>query len=699
MGLWDRIARSTPTKAADLWGSTPAVVYPAPHGNGWVDLPVEYPWGGSTTAWSGQVPVLDPPVALEEYAAGLRALDPEVIWKSQPSVRKVIDFIARGIAGTPIKAYNRVSDDVRRLESNSDLGALLRQPQQRVAPFRFWHSVVCDWLLYDKWAAIISPADTPAGVELVQIPSWRLRFENDGFRRVTRVGIWEGDDNGRREPIRWLTSLDDVVYDFGYKPKGAGGLSPIQTLAEILAERMEAIRWRRQTWRNGARMSGWIERPLEANELEGWDETAEERFQADFDAKYRANGPEAGGAPLLKDGMKYHDIKTFSADDMSDLEHRKLSDVEVTSAYHIAPEMVGAREGNYSNLREFRAALYRDGLGGYFAPIKQALNLMVVPRFAGRKRLYVDFDIASKVKGSFEERAALTSTAVGAPWMTRNEARAEENKPPIDGGDELITPLNVTTGAQPSPQTPTGDGSNDNTAPPESPPEPKRRGLKAVTLPETTRTRLLDEYVGELAAFVDRQRVAVLSGLGAKSIPPLPAAWNGDRWDRELSVVMVKHLLRSAELRGALVASQLDSELDSDALLLLVTGRASGVAAAWNGKTYDELAEAIQLPDWKTAAGEVFNAAGNRAGRLAQSTTTELTTRAALLAADKAGLALKRWVVRSKAPRASHAAMAGETVPVDGVFSNGARHPGDGSLPTAERAHCTCDIEIMREDS
>ncbi|MHC9695122.1 hypothetical protein ACQXYF_09600 [Corynebacterium diphtheriae] len=59
--------------------------------------------------------------------------------------------------------------------------------------------------------------------------------------------------------------------------------------------------------------------------------------------------------------------------------------------------------------------------------------------------VYVEFNLDEKLRASFEEKAAVTSAAVGGPWMTRNEARAMNNLPAIDGGEDLITPLNATT--------------------------------------------------------------------------------------------------------------------------------------------------------------------------------------------------------------------------------------------------------------
>jgi hypothetical protein len=59
--------------------------------------------------------------------------------------------------------------------------------------------------------------------------------------------------------------------------------------------------------------------------------------------------------------------------------------------------------------------------------------------------------LAAKLAGSFEEAATQLQTSVGAPFMSRNEARARLNLPHIEDGDGLVTPLNVVVGGQASP--------------------------------------------------------------------------------------------------------------------------------------------------------------------------------------------------------------------------------------------------------
>jgi phage portal protein BeeE len=93
--------------------------------------------------------------------------------------------------------------------------------------------------------------------------------------------------------------------------------------------------------------------------------------------------------------------------------------------------------------------LYQDTLGPWLGEFQDEVKLQLVKDY-GDAKVYVEFNMMEKLRGSFEEQAKSLQTAVGGPWLTRNEARARQNLSPIDGGDELIVPLNVTAG-EPAP--------------------------------------------------------------------------------------------------------------------------------------------------------------------------------------------------------------------------------------------------------
>lgn len=67
-------------------------------------------------------------------------------------------------------------------------------------------------------------------------------------------------------------------------------------------------------------------------------------------------------------------------------------------------------------------------------------------------------------------------------------------------------------------------------------------------------------------------------------------------------------------------------------------------------------------------------------------------------AARASGLRFKTWRTTSANPRAEHAALNGQKVPVDDVFSNGLRWPGDGSGDAAQTANCRCELTYSKTE-
>ncbi|MCT2085047.1 phage portal protein [Microbacterium enclense] len=381
----------------------------------------------------------DPGIPLTEWTD---MLDRGPAWSNQPSVRKVVGFIARQLASTPLHLWERKPNNDRVRVRDGALADLLARPSRApgMTPYRFWESLLIDGLIHDKWCARIT--EHFDGYELTRIPARRVKFASNWLGQITKVKITDNAGNTTEEdPAGFLI-------DVGYSERGANGTSPLKTLADILDEYTEAIAYRRQVWKNGARIPHVIERPKEAGKFE---DGAFQRFKRSWSAFTRGGGQE-GGTPVLEDGMTIKELSSFRPRDTLDLDGRRLTDIEVTSAYHIAPELVGAREGTFANIKAFKEMLYGPNLGPYYDAWQQALNLVLTPLLEPGRSVYIEANIEAKLRGSFEEQIDYLSTAVGAPIMTRNEARPRLNLSQIAGGDELVTPLNVILGGQASPQ-------------------------------------------------------------------------------------------------------------------------------------------------------------------------------------------------------------------------------------------------------
>lgn len=396
---------------------------------------------GELSSWMGTNPdveIVDPGIPLTDFfnndVPSLSAL------RKHPSVRKVTQFIARGVASVPFHTFERVDDNDRQRVTDHPLAQAMSSPQPRVFPYRFWNNVMMDQLLYDKFCIVWSEKDD-GRIELVRVPAKRFTImADDNTGAIKEIRTTRAD--GRTVVL----DPERCIVDAGYSPEGHNGLSPLKTLQDILAESIEAVNYRRSLWKNGARVGQVVSRPANTP----WADGARARFRKSLE-NYRAGGGAEGRWLLLEDGMELNKVDAFSPKDTLDIEGRREAEILIASCYFVPPELVGAREGNYSNIEAFRQMLYRDVIGPWIVTFEQAINAQLTPIVAGGRPLYVEANVEAKLRGSFEEQAKVLQTSTGAPWLTRNEARSRANLPPVDGGDELVVPLNVLIGGQASP--------------------------------------------------------------------------------------------------------------------------------------------------------------------------------------------------------------------------------------------------------
>jgi phage portal protein BeeE len=412
----------------------------------------------TTTTWGTPWISRDAGIPLDQYSPWGVA-DPLTLWKSQPALRKVVSFAARQIGAMPWHAYRRVSDTDRQRLQKSPAERMLGNPSRFVTGFKLWRDIATDAMIYDLFCVMYLEGSNGRRDTLIRIPPRLLEIKSDFLGQVRQIILHpgEGQDN---------VDLTDapIALSFGWHPNGGSGVSPMTTLAQILEENRRSIEWRSNQWDNSPKMSGILKRPADAPK---WSEERKDRFLKSW--RTWRDTPMSGGTPLLEDGMSYETLDGVNPKDAKDIEGRQLTDAEVASAFHIPPELVGAREGNFSNISAFRQMLFGPTLGPLFTELEEAVNAGLVPFLDSTADLYVEIDREAAINGSFLEQARLLSTAVGGPFMTRAEGRAKLNLPFIEGTDELIVPMNVTEGGQASPQD-TGD--QNRTGDEENPPEP-----------------------------------------------------------------------------------------------------------------------------------------------------------------------------------------------------------------------------------
>lgn len=641
-------------------------------------LEVRQPWYPSTT----------PSVGMALYEGVYH--DYAAIWRTQPNVRTVVGFLARNVAQLGLHIYDRVSDGDRRRVTDGLAGTWLRKPtaSPKVSVYDLINWFVHDLCVFDDayWLKMLVPETDTTAARVATVPALPQFIEPRG-------GNLLDPDTYRLHGPRGFRDFepDEVVHVHGYNPEDRRhGVSPMETLRRIIAEDVASGRYRERFWRNATRIEGVLQRPEGKKALS---DIARERLKADWQAAYGQNGTEAGGTPLLEEGMTFEQT-SFSAKDSEYIAARKLTREEVAAAFWVHPAMVGIMEhANFANMREQHRSTYQDTLGPIMVQLAQAFGLQLGSDLGLPDTAYFEFNIKEKLRGSFEEEAQSLQAAVGAPHMTRNEARARQNLPAIDGGDLLVTPLNVLIGGQASPQ----DSGNQNLR------SRMVRTVKALGA-EAAESERLHEQV--FLRFYRRQQAVVLSALGGEKArgakASLAEVFDRERWDIELAADLLTAALSTAQASGDAVVEVLGGTWDVtevEGLGEALRESAEGMATEVNDWTAEHLESALAADDPVEETQSLFSGLIEvRAAMYAASRTNSVWNFGRGVAARSSGASHKRWRVTSSNPRRAHARLNGETVEIGEPFSNRQMWPGDPAGDAEDNANCRCTFDVLTEE-
>ncbi len=278
----------------------------------------------------------------------------------------------------------------------------------------------------------LTPLD-PGTVAVERLESGRLRY------RVTN----------RAGGIR--VYLQDEMLHLRYRlaRDGVMGLSPIQLARETFNLALTQQDTAAGLAAKGNRPSGALVFP---NAIGG--EKKEGALSA-LAAKINANTA-TSNVLVLDAGAEW---KSFSmtAKDAEFLESRKLTNLDICRIWGVPPTVVGILDhGTYSNVEMESRALVVRCLAPMARRVEQAMNMALLPT-GSRQTLFVEHDLAGLLRGDMKARYEGYRIGREWGWLSPNEIRGWENMPEIEGGNEYLSPLNMTTAAERNTGTGTGE--------------------------------------------------------------------------------------------------------------------------------------------------------------------------------------------------------------------------------------------------
>ncbi|MDO1559815.1 phage portal protein [Brevundimonas sp. 2R-24] len=340
-----------------------------------------------------------------------------------PAVWTAVNVIAGSIASLPLHLYKRSPEGRQRAEADP-LDRIVHDQvnSDYLTSFAWRKWLVTRLLLTGRAFTFIERGGHGRVTNLWPLDSSRMAIEVRDGRRVYRY---------RRHDGRTVEYGAGEIIDLVWMP-GADGISHVNPLDRnrnaiglaIAAERYASI-----MFENGGIPPLALNGPTMSPQ-------AAARASGDIAAALKATRDEKRNVLITPTG---YDLKPIGFEPMKAqmLELRKFQITEVARVFNIPPAFLqDLSTGTYSNTEQQDLAFVKHTLTPWLELIEQELNAKL---FSDKNRTnFVEFNLDGMLRGDLATRMTAYAQAVNAAVLTPNEARAIENRPAKEGGDDLL---------------------------------------------------------------------------------------------------------------------------------------------------------------------------------------------------------------------------------------------------------------------
>lgn len=338
-----------------------------------------------------------------------------------PTTLAVCRAISESVGSLPIHVYRRGANGARDRENDHPAAVLLGGdwcPWAGGVETRT--AMQLDALLHGAaYAQVIRVNGQPR--ELHRLNPLAVTRETDRAEPRFRVR-----ENGRDRFVDWR----DMLYVA--TPGSADGrlVCLLNLCREAVAVDLAMAEHQARLFSSGARPSGVFKYGKTVNP------EVLKRLRDSFTASH-AGGANSGKTMILEDGMDFQALQ-FSSVDLQFLELRRFAAQEIGRAFKVPGTLIGDLDrATWRNVEELGRQYLQHTLLPWLEPWQSSLaRVLLTPE--ERRDLFVEFVVDDLLRADLAARFAAYRNAVGGAWLTPNEVRKLDNRPPVEGGDELI---------------------------------------------------------------------------------------------------------------------------------------------------------------------------------------------------------------------------------------------------------------------
>ena len=361
-----------------------------------------------------------PPGSAEVSESGELVTESGVLGLS--AVWACTNLLAGTIASLPLMVYRVSGDGDRRVERAHPLYRLLHDsPNYDQTAVDFWEFIAASLELWGNgYARIIRDGAKIIGLVPIR-PDW---VQTRRLATGTIEYAWSEDGRSFRLPDT------EILHIRGFGGSPLGGMSTLQFGRNTFGLARAVDKAAGSTFRNGLRPAG-------ALIFKEW-LSAENRQIARTTLAEQHMGAINSGKPLVLEGGTDWKPFTINPEDAQMLESRRFSVEEVCRFFGVPPHMVGHTEKTTSwgtGIEQQTLAFQKFTLRRRLKRIEQALEKQLLTPAERARGVVIEFNLEGLLRGDSAARASFYQSGLQNGWLTINEVRALENRPPVPGGN------------------------------------------------------------------------------------------------------------------------------------------------------------------------------------------------------------------------------------------------------------------------
>jgi len=336
------------------------------------------------------------------------------------AVWAAVRILSETIGSLPFGLYE--IKDGNKVVSQDDLQKILTQnPNQYQTTVEFWESMALNLVLSGNAYAIKQKTETGRIIGLLPVSSSQVQTEllTDG----TLIHTYTTGANVKvyTNATMWHVKL------FG---NGLVGMSPLSYARNSIGVAIAADNRVGKIYSNGAKPSGvlTIDRTLKPEQREQIRTAFRELEEGNQDRLF-----------VLEAGMQYQQV-SMSPQDIELLDSRRFQIEDIGRFFGVPSILLNQTFGQSSlgsNVYEIMAAFYKLNLRPYLEKFEASVLRWLIDPKTGVEYV-AEFDFDALLRADTSTRLTGYGVAINSGQLTPNEARKNEGRPALVGGDQLL---------------------------------------------------------------------------------------------------------------------------------------------------------------------------------------------------------------------------------------------------------------------